>query len=695
MVDLKVIEDREGLNQVREYLKDFEYVAYDCETTGLRRDSHIIGVSVCAELDKAFYFVLLKWDKDQQRLVETDIKNDILNLICELKTKKLIMHNATFDCIMAEAYFKENLIDSVHTDTMILAHLLNENRKCGLKELAKSFYGENEAQEQKEMKESVLANGGVLTKAKYEMYKADSNLMGKYGAKDALLTLRLFYDLVPELIEQGLYDFYYNEESIPLLKTLTYQLNNTGLKIDKTAMLNLKNTLEAECAEAKAFIYSEIRARVKDKYPNDTFNIGSSSQLSWLLFGQMGLEFNLLTDAGKEVCKYLGMKLPYTPAPKRDFIAECERRIGEVYMSEGFNFTNGRRVSPKKIRAPWNYLACDKQTLSKYAPKYKWIAKLLEHNKKQKILSTYVEGILSREQYGVIYPGFLQHGTTSGRYASRDPNFQNLPRDDKRVKSCIISRPGKVFVGADYSQLEPRVFAYFSGDERLLKSFENQDDFYSIIGIEVYGKYECVPKKDGDPRAFGLKYPELRQVSKVIALASTYGATANQLAPTMGKSVPEAREDIEAYFERFPKVRQFMLDCHEEAKDNGFVSNLFGRQRRMPDAKKINKIYGAVEHAELPYDARKLLNLSVNHKIQSTGASIVNRAAIKFTGLAKQCGIACNIVIQVHDSLVVECLEKDAENVSLLLQEAMENTVILPGIKLEAAPKIGKNLSEV
>lgn len=138
-----------------------------------------------------------------------------------------------------------------------------------------------------------------------------------------------------------------------------------------------------------------------------------------------------------------------------------------------------------------------------------------------------------------------------------------------------------------------------------------------------------------------------------------------------------------------------MLESHKMAKRDGQVKNLFGRPRRMPEAKRITKLYGDVDHAELPYEARNLLNLAVNHRIQSTGASIVNRATIAFHKFKTMAGIDCRLVCQVHDSLIVECNHEDAEGVLALLQEAMENTVTLPGVPLEAIPKIGNNLAEV
>lgn len=689
---LTVIDSLEQLIALKDYLQDKEYVAYDCETTGLSKRDEVIGFSVCAEEDKAFYVILQGWDRGYEQLVPKPYLLEAREFITHLQTKKLIMHNGVFDCSMAEFYLKVPLIQSLHTDTMILAHLLDENRKVGLKELASSLFGEESAAEQLEMKESVLANGGELKKSNYEMYKADPYIMGKYGAKDALLTYKLFLTLVPELFEQGLDKFFYEEESMPLLKGPTYDLNTTGFQVDLEALGTLKRMLIADCAEIKDFVYKEIDIYIKDKYPainkKTTFNVSSTSQLSWLLFCKLGLDFETLTNGGRTICKGLGMDIPYTKKARMEFVSLCLDNVGKEYL----NYTTKKE---HKVKEPWSYICCNNSTLKKLSHKYVWLEKLLEYQKKTKLLKTYVLGIEKRMQYGIIQPSFLQHGTTSGRYASRSPNFQNLPRDDKQIKKCIISRQGKTFVGADYSQLEPRVFAFFSKDERLLSAFKGTDDFYSVIGMEVYGKTDCTPQKEGSDSAFGIKYKRLRDLSKVIALASTYGAMAKQLSPITGKSIEDTNLDISRYFSKFPRVKEFMLESHETVKKEGKVVNLFGRARRIRGAKEIPLIYGDTPHEELPYMARKMLNLSVNHRVQSTGASIVNRAAIRFYHNCKQAKIECKIVAQVHDSLVVECNKEEAEEVKLLLQDAMENTVLLEGIDLEAIPKIGNNLSEV
>jgi DNA polymerase-1 len=572
---------------------------------------------------------------------------------------------------------------------MVLAHLLNENRRIGLKELASTKYGETATEEQKLMKSSIIDNGGSVTKGNYDLYKADANLIAKYGAKDALLTFKLFTDLVPELYEEKLDKFFYEEESMPLLKSATYELNTTGLQVDQQALMTLKKTLEIECAEAMAFIKSEIAPHIKDK---PKFNVEAPQQLAWLLFGQLNLEFGYLTKAGKEVCKKMNLKLPYTFKAKRDFIDICLRDQGNAYTPGAI--VNGKNIKPKLIKAPWAYIAADKNTLKKLSTKYKWIDRLLEYKRKKKLLTTYVAGIEEKTQYGVLQPSFLQTGTTSGRYSSRNPNLQNLPRDDQRIKDCFIARPGKVFVSADYSQLEPRVFSYYSQEPKLMSAFNGSSDFYSVVGIDVFDRHDAFPIKEGHPDAFGVKYKGLRNIAKTITLARAYGASAFQLAPQTGKSVDDTNEDLKQLDERFPGIKNMMLEAHELAKKQGYVTSLFGRPRRIPDALKIPKLYGNQPHEDLPYEARSLLNLACNHRIQSTGASIVNRAMIAFYNNIKELGLDAKIVSQIHDEIVVECCEKDAETVTLLLQSAMEDTTILKGMPLEAIPRITKTLAK-
>ncbi len=702
-----VIRTEAEFDKLVDYIQDKEYIAFDTETTGVEKSSNIIGFSLCAELDTGCYVVLSEWSTAESKLLTTQIGSNLVKiktLFSKLTTKKLIAHNAVFDCDMINNNFQVDLMPYIHTDTMILGHLLNENRSNGLKELAVSIFGEDVRKEQLEMKESVHRNGGVLTKDKYELYKADSELIAQYGAQDALLTLKLFYHFVPELIEQGLDTFFYDEESMPQLRGPTYDLNTTGLRVDPEKLQTLRVTLEADCMEARAFIYKEIEPIIKDKYPgtkpSNTFNIDAPKQLSWLLFYKLNNEFNTLTKTGKEVCRAMGLKLPYSPAAKRLFIRTIEANKGQIYEKAKYNHKTKKLGRPKKVADVWHYIQAGKETLKKLSNKYQWVDKFLQYKLDDKMLNTYVLGIQSRMRYNIIRPSFLQHGTTSGRYSSKAPNFQNLPRGDKRVKSCIVSRPGKVFIGADYSQLEPRVFASIAQDKALMECFAKGEDFYSVIGASIFEKQGYSLYKD-DPNSFAKEFPILRERAKVIALATPYGRTAAQQAGAMGITREESQTLINRYWEAYPSVLAMMLESHEIAKRDGIVYNSFGRPRRIPEAKEIKKLYGNTPHEELPYEVRTLLNLAMNHRVQSTGASVVNRVAIAFDDYRDKVAeidsrwLETKIVLQVHDELILEADECLANDTVKVLKYCMEKTVKLLGVDLIAEPKIAKDLASL
>ncbi len=147
--------------------------------------------------------------------------------------------------------------------------------------------------------------------------------------------------------------------------------------------------------------------------------------------------------------------------------------------------------------------------------------------------------------------------------------------------------------------------------------------------------------------------------------------------------------------ERFPGVKTMMLDAHEIIKAEGQIVNLFGRPRRIPDAMHINRIFGKRLHAEYDYKERNLLNMACNSRIQGTGASIINRAAIAFYRAIRAAGIKdCQIVIQVHDELGAECRVEDKDTVYTLLRQAMETTTVLEGVPLEAIPRISQTLAK-
>lgn len=678
--------------------KDDAFVAFDTETTGVEKDSEIVGMSVAWGLEEAYYVVLSHWDAENKILIRNQELWDVASALpTALLDYRLVMHNAIFDCEKVRRTWGIELIQNVHTDTQELWHLLDEENSCALKEISGRLLGVSATAEQQAMKASVMERGGIWQDKKggiKEMYKADPSLLGYYGAKDVILTLNIFYIGAERLFDQGLDKFFYEEESMPLLRTGTYQMNTAGLKVDLPKIKQLQSDLEYECGRLTVEIQDEIAKHTKEMYPKGfgkkkgEFNMGSSSQLAWLLFIKLDNVFGTLTDGGRKIAQqYIG-KVPYNIGEKKEFVRTLTK-------------LNNPKFAPQK------FMQVNKDTLMPFAVKYEWVRKLLYLKAADKLLNTYAIGIQDKVRYGVVYPSFLQHGTTSGRYSSSKPNFQNLPRKDKRIKSCIMARPGMAFVGADYSQLEPRVFASRSQDQNLMASFARGEDFYAVIGVPVFKKFECSLIKEG-PTSFDKLYPRLRDDTKQFALASPYGTTANQQCKKLkgedgkGLTKQEAQALIDAYFEEYPSVLKMMHDRHNEAVTNGVVYSLYGRPRRIPGAVRIPKIYGPRwKHGDLPYQARTLLNLAVNHSIQSSGASIVNRAAVAFCNTVAERAktderwAKVRLVLQVHDELVAECPIEIAEKVVQVLKFAMEETTILPGVKLVAEPKIAYNLADL
>jgi DNA polymerase I-like protein with 3'-5' exonuclease and polymerase domains len=738
---------------LKEYLADKDLISFDTETTGVQIGCQLIGASFCASAHEAFYVVVAEWDKTSELKVNEAAIAALKEVIESLQGKSIIMHNAIFDARVIYDTFRIRIIDSVFADTMIMAHLVNEEGPKKLKDLGTLYFGNTATKEQMEMKASVLANGGVWQDGVFsekEMYKADAELIGKYGAKDALLTFNLFYVLYERLEKDNLLDFCFTEESMPLLRGPTYDLNTVGLKVDLKELKRLELEMEHEIERLKNSLNHDISGYVADR---ENFSITAPQQLSWLLFIKLGYKFRSLTDAGRIAAKELLGKIPYSDADKRKFISavnqerkRLESNLALIETKHNVQIKENKAAVARLKRAmkkdpasteecttivvqlteenknleapikklhsqinklqPEKFLQADKAVLKDLSSRVEWIAKLLKLKSEEKLLGTYIKGIQSRVHYGVIYPRFNQVGTPSGRYSSSDPNFQNLPRKDKRVKSCIVSRPGKSFVGADYDQLEPRVFSSISQDERLLECFRTGLDFYSVVGSATFGTEQESLVKDA-PESFSALYPDKRDVAKQIALASPYGTTANKQAQVLRNedgspmNTEQCQEIIDTYFEQFPGVQKMMLDSHAEVKNNGVVYSLFGRPRRLPLGISIGKMFPNIDHAELAYEHRTILNLGMNFKCQSAAASIVNRAAIEFKRRVKDIAeldpkwIEVKIVLQVHDSLIIECPDELAEDGAILLKDCMENTSKLNGVALTTTPKIGKNLADV
>lgn len=267
-------------------------------------------------------------------------------------------------------------------------------------------------------------------------------------------------------------------------------------------------------------------------------------------------------------------------------------------------------------------------------------------------------------------------------------------------------------IAADYSQAEPRIFAHYSGEKRLQAVFDSDDDFYSVIAIDVMGlsQYSANPK---DPNFLKKLAPEIRQLAKVIALAIPYGAGAYQIAAQLGylkngrPDSDRAQKLINQYLRAYPNLHKYMKRQELTAKKHGYVTNLFGRVRQIPEAKSLYEEYGdALLDSRwakqrglelLRKDYSSALNVAKNSPIQSTAADIVNMAMIELSRYIADNKLDASVRLQVHDELVCIAEESVAEHLAKKLEHYMchNRYAVQLDVKLAAEAKIGSNLKEV
>ena len=298
------------------------------------------------------------------------------------------------------------------------------------------------------------------------------------------------------------------------------------------------------------------------------------------------------------------------------------------------------------------------------------VSLLLEYRTLAKLKSTYTDGLQECvKEDGKIHTTFNQTETRTGRISSLEPNLQNIPvrtSEGKRLREFFIADNGKVLVDADYSQIELRVLASMSGDENMINAFNSGADIHTATAAQVFGlPIEMVT-------------PTLRSRAKAVNFGIVYGIGAFSLAKDIGVSRKEADDYIKSYLATYPKVAAYMENTINEAKANGFVTTLFGRKRYLPELQNSNGMIRAFGE-----------RVARNAPIQGTAADVIKLAMVKvFNRLEKEVPTA-KLILQVHDELIVECLEQDAQLVCDILKFEMENATKM-AVTLTADAAFGK-----
>lgn len=355
--------------------------------------------------------------------------------------------------------------------------------------------------------------------------------------------------------------------------------------------------------------------------------------------------------------------------------SEMEKQLSglteRIYQTAGteFNINSTRQLGEilfeklnlpiiKKTRKTGGY-STDQAVLEELAQTYDLPRLILEYRQVSKLKSTYVDALpaLINPKTGRVHTSFNQTGAATGRLSSSDPNLQNIPiRSDlgRLIRAAFVPERGNVLISADYSQVELRILAHLSGDEVLVDAFRSGEDIHERTAREVFNEAEL------------LNPAECRRRAKVINFGIVYGLSAFGLSQNLGISREAAQTFIDAYFKRYCGVRQWLDGAVEEVRKTGQARTLFGRIRPIPDIH--SKDFNLRHFAE---------RTAVNSPIQGTAADIIKIAMIRIHQALQERRLSAKILLQVHDELVIEVPEAEAQETRTLVQEEMEGAATL------------------
>ena len=412
--------------------------------------------------------------------------------------------------------------------------------------------------------------------------------------------------LASGLAEKGM-DKLFSDLEMPLVFVL-YDMEKEGICIDAAALKEYGSKLEVSILELEKKIYEQA---------GEEFNINSPKQLGVILFEKLGLP-------------------------------------------------NG-----KKTKTGYSTSA---DVLEKLRGEYPIVSDILEYRQLSKLKSTYADGLANYiQEDGKIHTSFNQTITATGRLSSTEPNLQNIPiriELGRLIRKVFHPMEGNIFVDSDYSQIELRVLAHFSGDEKMIEGYRHEADIHKITASQVFH----VPLDEVTPL--------LRRNAKAVNFGIAYGISAFGLSEDLGISPKEAKEYIERYFETYPKIKEFLDKTVSDAKEQGVTTTMFGRIRPIPELSSSNFM-------QRQFGER----VAMNSPIQGTAADIIKIAMIRVHDRLLREGYKSRLILQVHDELLIETVKEEKEKVVALLEEEMQNSASLL-VPLEVGTAWGQNWYE-
>ena len=414
------------------------------------------------------------------------------------------------------------------------------------------------------------------------------------AARTAALTLALVAPLRDRMARENAANVFDGIE-MPLVPVLA-KMERAGMLVDPDRLHSLSEGLATQI--------TEVERSIRDLAGDETFNIGSPMQLSHVLFDVMGLP------------------------------------------------TKGLKKTKR------GYYSTNAKVLSDLARDHEIVRLILDWREKSKIKSTYLDtlGPLRRGD-GRVHTTYNQTITATGRLSSSDPNLQNIPTRSelgRTVKTAFSAGEGSVFLAVDYSQIELRLLAHLSGDEHLVRAFNEGEDFHAETAARVFG----VPVSEVTP--------DLRSRAKAVNFGIVYGQQAYGLSQSLHISMAEARDMIDRYYEAYPGVRTFLDNVVVRAKQTGYAETMYGRRRHIPELKAKNpQLRGFGERT------------AMNHPMQGTAADIIKIAMARVSRRLEEEGFAAHMILQVHDELDFECPVNEVERLTAMVRDVMEHVVDL------------------
>jgi DNA polymerase-1 len=448
-------------------------------------------------------------------------------------------------------------------------------------------------------------------KPQLRMDEVATERVAEYSGEDADTAWRLCARLEPELVNCGLATLYRDLE-VPLVEVLA-ELEYNGVRLDVPLLRRMGDEMAAQLEKIESEIY-QLAGR--------SFNIASPPQLGAILFEEL--------------------KLP------------VQRKTGVT-------------------GAP----STDQDTLERLAPKHPLPRKILEHRAISKLKGTYVDALpeFVNPDTGRVHSSFNQTGAATGRLSSSDPNLQNIPirsEQGAKIRQAFIPAEGWTLLAADYSQVELRLLAHFSGDETMQQAFEEGRDIHATVGAQVYGV------ADSDVTA------NMRRTAKTINFGLIYGMSAHGLARRLEISRDDAAQFIDAYFARYPKVLEYQWRLLNKCIETGFVGTILGRRRA------ITGIRPESTYQQRNQPEREAINM----EIQGSAADLIKLAMLGIYRRLKAEKLHARLLLQIHDELVLESPPDELHSVATLVREEM-TTALKLDVPLEVDVAAGGNWLDV